>query len=202
MAPKGNNFGGGGNIRQGMDYICEMAVPDFESMLVDSSRIVADMVVSQVGRDSVQMDELYRLAIEKTGKLAMRSARAFDLVDEAEPGMAAPYISKIRSSISTIKHQSVVRCFLRTMLRYPLPADDEDLGRYYQFAIDLIQDSKKPIALRYYGMFIAHQIALDLPDLRFELLPLFDEVMRDDQGALKSRARIFKTDLVKKFGME
>lgn len=183
-------------------YICRMQVPDYTEILVDSSRNMADMVVSQVGRNASEMDRLYHLAIERNDQIAMRAARAFDLVDEKYPGMANPFLDSIRKNISSIRHQSVIRCFLRTLMRHPLPEDDEELGLFYQLMLDMMMDRKLPVALRYYGMTLAFQTACSFPDLRFELISLYDEVAREPLKGLAGRAVYNKKLLIKKFGAE
>lgn len=179
-----------------------MSIPDFEAILVDSSRLVADLVVDQVGTDPDRMRALYEIAISRNDQVGMRAARAFDLTDEKYPGTATPFLPEIRSSLSELQHQSVVRCFLRTLMRHPLPDDDEELGLFYDLTISLMRDVHLPVALRYYGMTLAYNIACLLPDLRFELFPMYDDIAREASAGLKGRAKLFKKDLIKKFGDE
>lgn len=179
-----------------------MSIPDFEALLVDSSRLVADLVVDQVGTNKERMKALYQIACQRNDQTGMRAARAFDLTDEKYPGMASPFLSDIRRQLTVIQHQSVVRCFLRTLMRHPLPEDDEELGTFYELCLSLMIDPKLPVALRYYGMSLAYQTACLLPDLRFELIALYDEVALDSTGGLKGRTKFFKEELIKKFGAE
>jgi hypothetical protein len=183
-------------------YIYTVELPDFKSILVDSSRLVADLVVEQVGRDPARMEELYRLAIQAKGQLAMRAARAFDLTDEKYPGMASPHIREMIYGLTKINHLSVVRCFLRTIVRYPLPQDEDDLGVLYETALNFMIDTKKPVALRYYGVLIAVNIVYQIPDLRFELFAIFDEIQREPGKGLINRVIKSKKELINKFGAE
>ena len=177
-------------------------MPDFKNILVDTSRFVADMVVDQVGTDQSKMSELYRLATCETGQLAMRAARAFDLVDEKNPGMADPFLTRIRQGMKHFDHTSVIRCFLRTLVRHPIPDDENELGEIYQQLIDFMMDQKKSIGIRYYGIIITYKIACHIPDLRFELFALYDEIAMDTGRGLKYRAKHYKRELIKKFGAE
>lgn len=179
-----------------------MARPDFASMLVDSSRQIADLVVEQVQKNPEHMEELYQIAIQRNDQIAMRAARAFDLVDEKYRGMAEPYLMRIRQNLLEIPHQSVQRCFLRTLSRYPIPEEDEELGRFYEMCLQLMLDTKLPVAIRYYGMVISFEVACKLPDLRFELIPLYDELALENSTGLRGRAKHYKNLLIKKFGIE
>ncbi len=174
----------------------------YHELLVDSSRAIADLVVDQVGHDQIKHRQLFNLAKNSSGQLAMRAARAFDLCDEAHPGLAEPLLSEIRTSVYAFNHLSVARCFLRLLLRYPLPQDEEELGQFYLFSIETMQDQKLPIALRYYGMRIAFEVCLLMPDLRFELFPMYEEIARNTEKGLKGRAVICISELEKKFGRD
>ena len=56
-----------------------MAIPDFEKLLVDSSSVIADLVVNQVGRDEIQLQDLYCLATQRTGQLAGKNSEALQI---------------------------------------------------------------------------------------------------------------------------
>lgn len=171
-------------------------------MLVDSSRLVADMVVSEVGHDQAKMQALFELALQRNDQTGMRAARAFDLVDEAREGMAAPYLKRIRAAIRELEHTSVIRSFLRTLMRYPVPEDEDELGAFYELTLSLMKNTRLPVALRYYGMSLACEVAFVWPDLRFELFPVFDDIAQESSSGLTGRARYFKKMLMDKFGVE
>ncbi len=177
-----------------------MGGSNFDQMLVDSSRLLANIIVEQVGWDLQKHRELYDLAIQGTGQVAMRAARAFDLCDEAHPGLAASLVHEIRETVPGINHQSVQRCLLRLLFRYPLPEDDDELGHFYLYCMELMLDSKLPVALRYYGLRFTYEIGLTLPDLRFELIPMYEELEKTTDGGLKGRAVFYLRELEKKFG--
>ena len=179
-----------------------MAEVDFEKFLVDSSRALADMAVESIGDDPVLLDKIYRIALKEDGKTSMRAARVFDLADEARPGLAKSYLDDAARRIPQIKHTSVQRCLMRTLSRYPLTENEEILGRFYDFCFKLITSQTAPVAVRYYGMFFAYQTCLKEPDLKHELIPILEEVIRIDSAGMKVRARDFLKDIIKRFGRD
>lgn len=179
-----------------------MAEVDFAKLLVDSSRALADLAVESIGDDPELLDRVYRLALKEEGKTSMRAARVFDLADEARPGLAKDYLDDAASRIPKIKHSSVQRCLMRTLSRYPLTDNEDILGRFYDFCFSLITSQTEPVAVRYYGMFFAYQTCLKEPDLKHELIPILEEVMRIDSPGMKCRARDFLKDIIKRFGRD
>jgi hypothetical protein len=179
-----------------------MAEVDFEKLLVDSSRALADLAVETIGDDPELLDMVYRLALRENGKTSMRAARVFDLADESRPGLARPYLDDAAGRIPEIKHTSVQRCLMRTLSRYPLTENEDILGRFYDFCFRLITSHTAPVAVRYYGMFFAYQTCLKEPDLKHELIPMLEEVIRIDSPGMKVRARDFLKDIIKRFGRD
>ena len=177
-----------------------MAEVNFEELLVDSSRFLADIGVEMVKKNPELLEQLYSIALRENGQASMRAARVFDLADEAHPGIAKNYLEKFYTYIPVAKHSSVQRCFMRTLSRYPLTENEETLGLFYDFCFRLITNHSSPIAVRYYGMYFAYQTCLKEPDLKHELIPMLDEVLKHDSSGMKRRAKMFKADIVKKFG--
>ena len=179
-----------------------MAEVDFEKLLVDSSRALADLAVESIGDDPGLIDKVYRLALREDGQTSMRAARVFDLADEARPGLAKAYLEDAALRIPKMKHTSVQRCLMRTLSRYPLIENEDILGRFYDFCFKLITSQTAPVAVRYYGMFFAYQTCLREPDLKHELIPMLEEVIRIDSPGMKVRARDFHRDIIKRFGRD
>lgn len=179
-------------------------MPDvnFEELLVDSSRVLADLVVDRVGDDTGLLDQLYRIALREDGQISMRAARAFDLADEARPGFAKKYLDDITGRIPGLKHVSVKRCFMRTLSRYELTENEELLGIFYDYCFRLVTSQTAPVAVRYYGMYFAYRTCLREPGLKFEMIPMLEEVMRNDSPGMKVRAKDFLKDITRKFGRD
>jgi len=177
-----------------------MSEVNFEELLVDSSRVLADMAVEMVRKDPDLLETLYSISLREEGQLSMRAARVFDLADEANPGLAKDFLDKLYEYIPGARHRSVQRCFMRTLSRYPLTSDEELLGVFYDFCFKLITDQSAPVAVRYYGMYFSYQTCLLEPDLKFELLPMLDEVVKHDSSGMKVRAKMFRADIIKKYG--
>ncbi len=176
-----------------------MSEVNFEELLVDSSRVLADMAVEIVKKNPELLEQLFSISLKEDGQASMRAARVFDLADEAYPGLCHEFVDRLYDYIPKAKHRSVQRCFMRTLNRYPLIEEEEILGLFYDFSFDLISDQSAPIAVRYYGMYFAYKTCLKEPDLKNELLPMFDEVIKNDSAGMKARAKMFKADIIKKY---
>lgn len=179
-----------------------MSEVKFRELLVDSSRALADMAAEMVHKRPELMETLFEISLREEGQFSMRAARVFDLADEAKPGLAESFLDRCYRYIPGAKHTSVQRCFMRTLSRYPITDDEVLLGLYYDFCFKLITDQSVPVAIRYYGMYFAYQTCLLLPDLRFEILPVLDEIIKHDSPGMKHRAKMFGADIIKNFGKE
>lgn len=177
-----------------------MSVVNFEELLVDSSRALADLAVERIGDDPALLDEVYQLALKEDGQKSMRAARVFDLADEARPGLAQGYLNDAAKRIPDMKHSSVQRCLMRTLSRYPLTDDEDVLGIFYDFCFKLITSHSAPVAVRYYGMWFVYQTCMKETDLKHEVIPVLEEVIRLDSPGMKARAQDFLKDIIKKSG--
>ena len=173
---------------------------NFNELIVDSSRALADIAVEMVKNDPKLLDQLFDISLREDGQASMRAARVFDLADEAYPGLIKDYLDRCYKYILVAKHRSVQRCFMRTLSRYPLTEDEELLGLFYDYCFRLITNQTAPIAVRYYGMYFTYQTCLKEPDLKNEILPMLEEVIKNDSSGMRFRARMFKADIIKNFG--
>ena len=149
----------------------------------------------KLGQGLLTADQVVQAVVDSRSRIVVICS-----ADEAYPGLAEDYVGRLYEYIPGSNHRSVQRCFMRTLSRYPLTSDEELLGVYYDFCFKLITDQSAPVAVRYYGMYFSYQTCLLEPDLKFELLPLLDEVVKHDSSGMKVRAKMFRSDIIKKYG--
>lgn len=167
-----------------------MSVPDFESVLTDTSRSLADYVSVMVGDDPERFGALMELSLKQKRMYSMRAARVADFCCERNPELIRPWLGQIVAVLPDLKDESVKRIFLHILLRHPWVEDEEAMGRLIDTLFRWIPDERQPTAVRAYAMYFLEHVCMLYPDLRNELMLTIREGMTEwTEGALISAGR-------------
>jgi|GEM_PF-1070462 len=167
-----------------------MADIDFEAILSDSSRSLADYVTSVMGEDPELFSRLFELVISQKPKVSMRGARVLDLACERHPELVRPYLEEIIRVLPGLRDDSVKRIFMHILLRHPWVEDERLMGILVDTLFRWIQDDTQTIAVKAYSMAILESISTLLPDLKNELILVIGESLPYwNSAGLQSQAR-------------
>ena len=163
---------------------------DYESKLVDSSRVVADILVQDIGNDPKHFGEMMDIAFRDEYPVSMRATRIVALVNEIHPELFYPYFRKIISRLCHLKTEGVRRELLKALCNSPYPFNDDQMGILADLAFTWLPDPKEAISIRYYSIEIILKISKKYPELLIELKTLLNELLRDSSSGLKAKSKI------------
>lgn len=145
-----------------------------------------------VAADANLFNQLYKFIFSEEQKLAWRSCWILDTASEAYPDLFADKLPDLIKGLSTTKNSSLKRHFTRILSRYQIP--EEHLGMVVNLSFDLLKPSEPP-AVRVNALQILFNIALQLPDLKGELIAVLEQLISEggSAGFMNRSARILKT---------
>jgi len=169
---------------------------NFKALLeMDSSRAVADLVVSAIGNNPEHFKTVLDLCFNETYPVAMRAARAIELCCEENPILIEPYLDEIIDKIQTSKIDGVKRGLLKVVRDVDDIRKIKNIGLLTKLCFDWMSDKREAIAVRHYCTGILLRIVEIEPDLKNELIAVLEnEIQLSDSTAFKKRT----TKMIKK----
>lgn len=159
-----------------------------ESLLVDTSRKVADQVCGIVIKKPEIIEELMEHSLQQKGNMALRASNVLALVSESNPELVAPYLERIIRSFPELKHVSVKRGFTRIVSHYTDITDDDLLSIMVNHCFEWLNDPDETIAIRAYSMTILANVCKIYPELIPELRETIELHYNDGSAGFKTRA--------------
>ncbi len=159
---------------------------DFESLLVDSSRAVADMAVQAVCCDPSLVKQLVDLALQDKGQVSSRAGRALYLAAETCQCDIHPYANRIIRAIYTAKSEGLKKNFLRLLTIYTFTGEEKDLGTFVDYCMRCIVAYDETPAVRIHCMRILANLTQQIPELRHELIAAIESGMPYGSTGFKS----------------
>jgi hypothetical protein len=166
-----------------------MKTLDFDSILTDSSRMLADILVAEIGNDSAKFKELYHYTMLQKKQFSMRSSRVFSLLAYKYPELITPYLQEMIMNLTSIKDYSVKRNFMQILLKYYWSENEECMGRLVDVCFKFMINETEPIAVRAYSMEILHRISKKIPEIKPELISTIEYIYPNLSGGLKSLSK-------------
>jgi len=166
---------------------------DFKKVLeVDSSRFIANMVVTGINNNPEYFDEVYRLCFESKYPINMRAGRAIALICEKYPDLFTPYLNETIGRIKDEKTDGVKRGFLKAftesvpiqqLLELPLA------GLLVNCCFDWLISPSEPIAVKVYSMELLEKVCKFEPELTNELIAVLENISEEQGIAVKNSGK-------------
>lgn len=171
---------------------------DFESQLVDSSRIIAEMVAENVGDNPEHFKKLMELAFSGKEKISMRASRAAIFCIQKYQHLIEPYLDRIIQMLP--EDESVRKNFMKILAETPLKFNEEQLGILVDKSFEMLMNDKSSIANKAYSMELLYKISEIEPDLKIELIPVIEEQIPTGSSGVKLIGRRLLKKLYKETG--
>ena len=171
---------------------------DFESQLVDSSRLIAEMVAENVGNNPEHFEKLMALAFSGKGKISMRASRAAIFCVQKYKHLIEPYLNKIIHMLP--EDESVKKNFMKILAETPLEFNEEQLGILVDKSFGTLMNDKSSVANKAYSMELLYKISEIEPDLKIELIPVIEEQIPTGSSGVKLIGRRLLKKLYKETG--
>jgi hypothetical protein len=162
---------------------------DYELKLVDSSRFLADLLVSEIENDRRKFESMLAVALLDKYPVSMRAARVLQLCAVKYPSLPEPFLNKMTSLLSGIKVDGVRRSMLKILISSPVLPDEEELGHLVDDCFDWMQDKRQPVAVRAYAIDLLVKIIEQYPDLRLELITSLLAIQGNETPGMKAKCK-------------
>jgi len=166
---------------------------DFESILADSSKLLAEQTAKVVGNNEVYFRELMQIALLDKHRLSPRAANVAEFCCSKYPELVQSFIPQIIDSLTWIQNDGVKRIFLKILTRNSCPSDEQLMTRLLNLCFNyLVSPNEKP-AVKHYSMMILFDISNIVPELKNELIIVIeDQYHKNTQAFMAMGKRMLK----------
>jgi hypothetical protein len=162
---------------------------NYEIKLVDSSRLIADLLVGDIKNNKFKFAEMMELALRDEYPISMRAARIIALVTEKYPELIADHLDAIIHSLGSLRVEGVKRSFLKIFAGQRVGLNEDHLGILTELTFNWLANPREAIAIRYYAMDILLKVSKLFPEIKAELTVLLNSLMEDESSALIVKSR-------------
>ncbi len=141
---------------------------DFKSVFFDSSRLIADHVVSVIGTDADKFEALFQFVLENHPQYSARAARVLDLLNEQNPQMVLTHLESIIKNLS-INNTSVLRAFLRILVIHVKDLNEAQFGIVMNQCFLILTNPASEVSHIVYSMHILYEMYKIEPLIKDEL---------------------------------
>lgn len=162
---------------------------ELEVLLVDSSKITADMAVFTIGDDPVLFKKVLDFALEDKDVFAQRASRVVQLCAVKFPFLMKPHLNRIITSLPGFQNGGLKRNILRLLSQRTDQFTEEQQGILLDVCYKFIMNSEEKPAIKVYSMDILYDISNQYPDLKKELISCIENQMPTASAGIKSRSK-------------
>jgi len=166
-----------------------------EFLEIGTSRLNADILVDKIEEDPDVFEEVWEIMLEDTYPLSMRASWVICHFAKKHPYFLEPRLSEIIANLPAISTESVWRNMLNIISMLPIP--EEHRGYLFDLCFGLVESPGTAIAVRAYAMTILYNISNKEPELKPELIILFESQMENASGGIYARSKILLKKLYK-----
>ncbi|MFC2114513.1 hypothetical protein ACFLRI_04120 [Bacteroidota bacterium] len=158
---------------------------DFKNLLFDSSKLVADYVVKQIGNDPKKFALLFDFVLENHPRYSARAAGVLYKLDDTYPELILPFLVPIIRNLS-IQNTSILRAFLRILSRHVNQLNEEQFGILLDLSFNILLDPKSEAAHQAYSMHILYEMYKVEPQIKDELRDSIDAILEFTSSGVKN----------------
>lgn len=158
-----------------------------EFLQMHSARLNADILADKIEEDPEVFDTVWDIMLEDSDPISMRAAWSITVFAKKHPYFIEPRIPEITRILPAVKSASVRRCLLNLLTQLPIPEDQS--GILFDYCFNTIESPAAEIAHKAYAMTILYNISEQEPDLKPELIALFESMLDDESTGIRSRSQ-------------
>jgi hypothetical protein len=159
-----------------------------QMMIQNRSKKTCLKIASYVGSDSARFEELVNAFFQSSGKEQNLIMWAINHTIDQHPYLFISHLTRFVHFLDPGRSEPVKRGIIRILRDVPLN-DEEILGEVYTKCFEMVSDPKEPIAVRAFGIKVLTKIAKELPELKEELIPLFQDIYELTEKGLQNSAK-------------
>ncbi|MFZ4740103.1 MAG: hypothetical protein ACOYLE_02945 [Bacteroidales bacterium] len=159
-----------------------------ESLLYDSSRMVIEIAANSIEEHPEQLNAMFELCF-KPYPISMRAARVVQLYCVKHPDTILPFLKILTDELLKTKVDGVKRSFLKIMIEVVDVKNIHNAGLVLNKCLDWLLSDKETIAVRAYSIDLLIKFAKEEPDLKNELILVFESIPLEEYPSLKVRCK-------------
>lgn len=153
----------------------------------DFSKETRDALVAELASDQVRFDELMELFYAGTEREITRAAWIMRTAGELNPRLIKPHLNRMTQYMRGEVPDAVLRNTLGLFQGIKLPADL--WGEVAEVGFDLLNDPKRPAAIRVHAMSTLLNIVKQVPELKQELQLVVEAHLPFGSAGFQSRGK-------------
>ncbi len=166
-----------------------------EFLEIGTSRLNADILVDKIEEDPDVFEIVWKIMLEDSYPLSMRASWVVSHFAKKHPYFVEPRLPEIIGILPAIKTESVRRNLLNITSTLPIPK--EHSGPLFDLCYGYLESPGSAIAIRAYAMTILYHISNMEPELKPELISLFEAQKELESAGVHARAKILLQKLHK-----
>lgn len=158
-----------------------------ESLGVSAPEISKEQMAAQIGSSPETYSLLIDISFSGKKPVDWRAAWVADYLAEIHPSLPEPHLETILRQLNRSMPGGVLRCYLRMLVRYPIP--EKYQGLIADLCFESLSRESIPVAVKVHAMEILSRFAEEYPELKNELLIILRDQMVNNSTGFKTRAR-------------
>jgi hypothetical protein len=160
---------------------------NYELKLVDSSKLLADILVDDIGNSLKKFKEMLDVALLDKYPESMRAARILALCAEKNKKLVCPYVNQLVQQLEHVNVEGVKRGFLKILSENSECLDEDSWGIIANLAFEWMNNPKEAISIRYYCIDLMGQLQDQYPEIKEELISILESIMEDESKGLRTK---------------
>jgi hypothetical protein len=166
-----------------------------EFLEIGTSRMNVDILIDKIEEDPDIFETVWEIMLEDSYPLSMRAAWVISHFAKKHPFFLEPRLPEMVDILPSVKTESIRRCLLNILSQLPIP--DKQCGPLFDLCYEWLESPGSSIAARAYSMTILYNISNREPELKPELIALFESQKDALSAGVLARSRILLKKLYK-----
>ena len=168
---------------------------NFKEQLVDSSKMLMELVAQNVGCNVNYYNEVMSIALNEPTPFSSRAGRVVYICTLNYPYLFQPHVKTVISYLK--KHKGLQHSILKIFAEIPVKLTEAEEGILINTCFELLADDNQTIAAKAYSMDILGNFGKKEPEIIPELISLCDELYFSASAGIKSRIMKIRKKLLR-----
>ena len=134
-------------------------------------------LLNEISKNPKFYSLLIEIALYNRNRKSWRAAYLADKINDNNPELLQPYLNEIIEQVKIEKNDGKKRHFLKLISMNELPVKQQ--GFMLDYCMKTLTSAKEPLAVRVHAMQILYNISEKEPDLKNEILAIFEHEMEN-----------------------
>ncbi len=163
-----------------------------KAILKEHSKEQCSKIVKYVGSSPGRFSELVAVFLEGPYRVTQRASWPISCCVEKHPNLIEPHLRSILDCVKNARvHVAVRRNVVRLLQFIEIPRRLQGLTA--EICFELFKNTKQPIAVRVFSMTVLANLAVKLPELKNDLIPLIeDQIPYGSAGFISRGQKVLK----------